>query len=72
MECYRRVRQGALSRSVSKGDTGALSHQGRWCYGKTPMQTFLDSLPVAKEKMIRSMEASAQHLLPEASKHTAA
>lgn len=22
-------------------------HQGRWCYGKTPKQTFLDSLPVA-------------------------
>ncbi len=28
------------------------SHQGRWCFGKTPMQTFLDSLPLAKEKMI--------------------
>ena len=27
-------------------------HQGRWCYGKTPMQTFLDSLPIAKEKAI--------------------
>lgn len=22
-------------------------HQGRWCYGKAPMQTFLDSLPLA-------------------------
>jgi hypothetical protein len=20
-----------------------LTHQGRWCYGKTPMQTFLDT-----------------------------
>jgi transposase InsO family protein len=27
-------------------------HQGRWCYGKTPMQTFLDSVPLAKEKII--------------------
>ena len=27
-------------------------HQGRWCYGKTPMQTFLDSVPLAKEKML--------------------
>jgi transposase InsO family protein len=27
-------------------------HQGRWCYGKTPMQTFIDTVPVAKEKMI--------------------
>ncbi len=28
------------------------AHQGRWCYGKTPMQTFLDSVPLAKEKML--------------------
>ena len=28
------------------------SHQGRWCYGKTPMQTFLDSLPLVKEKLM--------------------
>ena len=26
--------------------------QGRWCYGKTPMQTFVDSVPLAKEKML--------------------
>jgi transposase InsO family protein len=30
----------------------ARPHQGRWCFGKTPMQTFLDALPLAKEKMI--------------------
>jgi transposase InsO family protein len=28
------------------------THQGRWCYGKTPMQTFLDSIHLAKEKQI--------------------
>src|SRR5512134_2208996 len=28
------------------------THQGRWCYGKTPMQTFLDSLTIAREKLI--------------------
>jgi transposase InsO family protein len=28
------------------------THQGRWCYGKTPRQTFLDSVPLAKEKML--------------------
>lgn len=28
------------------------SHQGRWCYGKTPMQTFIDSVPLAKDKML--------------------
>ena len=27
-------------------------HQGRWCFGKTPMQTFLDALPIAREKML--------------------
>jgi hypothetical protein len=29
-------------------------HQGRWCYGKTPMQTLLDS---AKEKLLASAAA---------------
>jgi transposase InsO family protein len=27
-------------------------HQGRWCFGKTPMQTFLDAKPLAHEKSI--------------------
>lgn len=27
-------------------------HQGRWSYGKTPMQTFLDTVPVAREKLL--------------------
>lgn len=27
-------------------------HQGRWCFGKTPQQTFLDSIPLAKEKVL--------------------
>jgi transposase InsO family protein len=27
-------------------------HQGRWCFGKTPMQTFLDSVPLAQEKIL--------------------
>ena len=29
-------------------------HQGRWCYGKTPMQTFVDTLPMAKEKLLQA------------------
>jgi transposase InsO family protein len=29
-------------------------HQGRWCFGKTPMQTFLDSLTIAKEKQLQA------------------
>ncbi|MBV9201640.1 MAG: IS481 family transposase [Alphaproteobacteria bacterium] len=28
------------------------SHQGRWCFGKTPMQTFLDAIPLPKEKLM--------------------
>jgi transposase InsO family protein len=27
-------------------------HQGRWCFGKTPMQTFQDTVALAKEKRI--------------------
>ena len=27
-------------------------HQGRWCFGKTPTQTFLDAIPIAREKTI--------------------
>ena len=32
----------------------ARPHQGRWCYGKTPMQTFVDALPIAREKLIQA------------------
>ena len=28
------------------------SHQGRYCFGKTPMQTFVDAAPTAREKQI--------------------
>lgn len=28
------------------------THQGRWCFGKTPMQTFVDTLPLAREKLL--------------------
>jgi hypothetical protein len=27
-------------------------HSGKYCLGNTPMQTFFDSLPLAKEKML--------------------
>jgi len=27
-------------------------HSGKYCFGKTPMQTFFDSLLLAKEKML--------------------
>ena len=30
----------------------ARPHSGKYCFGKTPMRTFLDSIPLAKEKML--------------------
>jgi len=30
-------------------------HSGRYCYGKTPMQTFIDSIPLAREKDASSL-----------------
>jgi Integrase core domain len=35
----------------------ARPHQGRWCYGKTPMQTFLDTLPVSIAEPFRVCRA---------------
>ena len=32
------------------------THQGKFCFGKTPFQTFLDSIPLAKEKIIQQGE----------------
>jgi Integrase core domain len=36
----------------------ARPHQGRWCFGKTPTQTFLDALPMTKENMIAAWKTS--------------
>ena len=27
-------------------------HQGRWCFGRTPKQTFIETIPLAKEKLL--------------------
>lgn len=35
-------------------DNEIRSHQGRCCFGKTPLQTFIDSLPLAREKLIQA------------------
>jgi transposase InsO family protein len=29
-------------------------HSGKYCFGKTPMQTFVDAVPLAKEKVLNS------------------
>ena len=34
-------------------------HTGKYCYGKTPMQTFLDSVSLAREKMLDATFSSA-------------
>jgi transposase InsO family protein len=33
-------------------------HSGRYCFGKTPMQTFLDSIHLAREKMLDRLTVS--------------
>src|SRR5271166_3967109 len=35
----------------------ARPHQGKWCFGKTPMRTFLDVLPLAREKSLQGAAA---------------
>jgi transposase InsO family protein len=35
------------------------THQGRYCFGKTPMQTFLDAAPTAREKQIGEQALAA-------------
>jgi Integrase core domain len=41
-------------------------HSGKYCYGKTPLQTFTDSIPLAREKMLdASYESGAQQEVPE-------
>jgi transposase InsO family protein len=34
-------------------------HSGRYCFGKTPMQTFIESLPLAKEKLLNNTSPAA-------------
>jgi hypothetical protein len=35
------------------------THTGKYCYGRTPMQTFLESLPLAKEKLLDELPPAA-------------
>ena len=62
-EFYRVVFRKKLFRSIDELQTDLdawlneynelRTHQGRWCFGKTPMQTFIDTLPLAKEKLLQ-------------------
>lgn len=35
------------------------THSGRYCYGKTPMKTFEESLPLAKQKLLNETQTAA-------------
>lgn len=35
-------------------------HTGKYCYGKTPLQTFMESKKIAKEKMLDNLTLSSQ------------
>ena len=37
-------------------------HSGKYCFGKTPMQTFVDSIPLAREKMLDSTLQTEQQV----------
>jgi len=37
------------------------SHQGKWCFGKTPMQTFVDALLLARKKSGRLQAIEETH-----------
>jgi hypothetical protein len=36
----------------------ARPHQGRWCDGKTPLPTFIDSIALAREKILSPAAAA--------------
>ncbi|WP_345240056.1 integrase core domain-containing protein, partial [Nibrella saemangeumensis] len=42
------------------------THSGKYCFGKTPMQTFTESLPLAKEKMLETLAEALFSPLPKA------
>jgi hypothetical protein len=45
--------QGRIANELMRKRGLTVSPAGvRWCFGKTPMQTFLDAMPMTKEKMI--------------------
>lgn len=44
-------------------------HQGRWCFGKTPMQTFLDALPLSGKGETHGSLIASDSLQPSVSQH---
>lgn len=46
--------------SRHEGAGGGYSLSGKYCYGKTPMQTFLEAKHLATEKMLRLLHVVQQ------------
>ncbi|TVR95599.1 MAG: hypothetical protein EA406_13735 [Rhodospirillales bacterium] len=46
------TRRQRAPRQRTLGQRNKPSRQGRWCFGKTPMQTFLNAIPPAKAKIM--------------------
>ena len=38
------------------------THSGKYCYGKTPMLTFVESIPLAREKLFGHNESDGQRV----------
>ena len=65
-ECYSLLFRKKLYRSVEelqvdvdewiRGYNEQGPHSGRYCYGKTPWQTFLDSKPIGQQKNLNNRE----------------
>ena len=60
-ECYRMTCRKKIDTRLAEGQTDVAAglrysheervHQGRWCCGRPPKQTFLATIPLAKEKV---------------------
>ncbi len=50
--------QGDLDKWMNHYNTER-THSGKYCFGKTPMQTFIDSIPLAKQKLLETLAQDA-------------
>lgn len=43
------------------------THAGKYCFGKTPMQTFIDTLPLAENKLLERQHDPTDRIVPQRS-----